>query len=36
MPDLRGGRRTVIKMRCGLMDSRAYMQQELSKRLGIS
>ena len=31
----RGGR-TVIRMRYGLMDGKAYAQQEVAERLGIS
>ena len=33
---LRGRERTVIEMRYGLLDGRAYAQQEVAVRLGIS
>ena len=33
---LRGRERTVIEMRYGLLDGRAYAQQEVAARLGIS
>ena len=33
---LRGRERTVIEMRYGLLDGRAYAQQEVAEKLGIS
>ena len=35
-PDLKGREAMVIRMRYGLMDGKAYAQQEVAERLGIS